>query len=256
MDRSADESRPNRCSAQVAAPFSAPGMGSAPDRAGGGMIPAFASTAPGLAPLCRALTVGGDDEGLAPLDAEGIARALAAFAGGFPRPERRALASLWSMHYLHAVVVPAAAAALTLDRVLPLALDGCRLRLAADGTPTEVRLGGGVPPGGSALGALVHGHLVPFVALHAAVSGVAPRLLWSNAAVTLAFMLDRVAGAALPGPRREAQALLDGGSAFPHLAGAFRETMMGERERLLCCGRRRLSGVAPCHTLCPERDVW
>ena len=109
---------------------------------------------------------------------------------------------------------------------------------------------------GGGLDALVRGHLVPFVALYAAATGVTPRLLWSNAAVILAFTLDRVAGAALPGPRREAAALLEGGHAFPHLAGAFREAPHGERERRLCCGRHRLSGVAPCYTLCPQRFVW
>lgn len=220
--------------------------------------PAYAAAAPGLAPLCRALTIGGDEEGLVPLGAAAIADALALFGRGFRQPEPRPLASLWSMHYLQAVVVPAAAAILTLDRAPPLALAGCRLRLAADGAPAEVRLGGTPsdigPTGADPLDALVAGHLVPFVALYASTTGVAPRLLWSNAATTLAFALDRVAGAARPGPRAAVAALLDG--AFPPLAGAFREDAMGERERVLCCGRRRLSGVAPCYTLCPERHVW
>ncbi len=209
--------------------------------------PAHVADAPGLAPLCRALTVAGDEEGLLPFDAAAIASALDLFGRGFRH---------WSMYYLNAVVVPAAAAALTFDRALPLALGGCRLRLDADGTPAEVRLRADDPLGADALDTLVEGHLVPFVALYAAATGLPPRLLWSNAAVTLAFALDRVAGAALPGPRNAVAALLGGGHAFPHLTGAFREDEMGERERLLCCGRRRLSGVAPCYTLCPERDVW
>ncbi len=225
------------------------------------MSAAFVASTPGLAPLCRTLTASGDEDGLAALDGPAVDRALALFAGRFWQPDARAVASLWSMYYLNALVVPTVAALLIHDRVLPVALADVRLRLDAEGAPGEIRLrdegrAAGEADRGRRFDTLVHGHLVPLVALFAPRSGLSPRLLWSNAATILDYVVEAVAGTAIPAVRREAASQLDGRGAFRNLAPPVQDAAAGSRARKLCCGRRRLSGVAPCFTLCPERRVY
>ena len=201
---------------------------------------------------------------------EATARDLVArFGAAYPGADARAVVSLWSQWYFGALVVPAVAAALRLDRALPVALDGVRLDLRENGTPAafliphdgSARDGAGGDP--DALAALVEGHVAPLVAHLAALFGVPRRVLWTNAAVMLDWTLRQVevqleaCGGCAPGPHAACRALLDArtdarGRPNP-MCGAVRRACAGSQacRRKVCCLRYKLPGVPACGDLCP-----
>ena len=218
-----------------------------------------------IAPLCRSMAIVGADPPLdiIALDAEAIAPALARFGAGFWQPDRQAVASLWSMYYFNAMIVPAAAVLLGCDRILPVTLAATGLLLDSKGAPERLYIPDHGRPASDAdrgrrFATLVDGHLVPFIAMFAEPTGLSPRLLWSNAATVLDYVVGTVAGRACMAARAEARGLLAGTlpGAVSHLADPFRTTPEGTRERKICCTRHRLSGVAPCPTICPGRDAY
>lgn len=174
--------------------------------------------------------------------------------------DRRALVSYWSQFYLAALATPALTALVRLGRPLPLAFERTSLELDAAGRPARLLFdpvpgcGGScadaTPPG---LAGLVEDHLRPFVELCCAQCGLAPRVIWGNAAV----ILDHVAGelgsadthacaevAAYLGRRGEAAC------ARTPLAQALCAGSAGCRRRT-CCLRSRLPGIPSCGALCP-----
>lgn len=185
------------------------------------------------------------------------------FAGAYDGSDRRAVASLWSMYYLTTLIVPAVAALLCLDRILPVGFDTVQVDLDRDGRVARLWL----PDSGAIAGddaspfaRLVDGHLVPFVALCSGASGLSPRVLWNNAAVIVDYAVNELAAFGTPEPAklRHAQALLAGdtsASAGPSpLALPFRAGRNSRScERRLCCLRYRLPGIEPCAGLCPLR---
>ncbi len=189
-----------------------------------------------------------------------VAEALARFAAGFRAPDPLALASLWSIFYLDAVLAPAAAALLCCDLVLPVALDAVGLDLDRSGLPARVWLRDGGRTAGDGVrrfAPLLREQLAPFVALLDGHTGLAPAVLWSNAAVLLDYVVGAVGAEAVPAARAEALALLAGGDIdAPGLALPYRPTHDGGRERRICCGRLKLSGMAPCPAICPGRDAF
>lgn len=213
-----------------------------------------------MAPFCR--TALAADETAMPLDAATIGTALERFARRFERPDPAALASLWSMYYFNAALIPAAADLLCRDHILPVAMDGIGLRLDQAGLPEQVILPHVSSPfrageHGHRLDILLCGQLAPFVALMGRETGVTARVLWSNAATVLDWAVRTVGARALPVPRGALAAALagDGPDGCRKLAGAFRETADGGRERRVCCMRYLLSDTSPCLPICPARDA-
>lgn len=214
---------------------------------------------PSLAPSCAAMTVGcppGCARACGLGEAARFDAAVAAFAAGYREPDRGALVSLWSMYYLAALIVPATAALLCRDRVLPVGFEEVGLAIGSGGLAAFRLVDAGCPAaarGCRRFETLVEGHLAPFVALCAARANLSPRVIWSNAAVMLDWALGELSAAdTLPEARAEAEALLSGGTGACRLAHPLRSGADGTRTRRVCCLRYRLPGVADCGSLCPR----
>jgi ferric iron reductase protein FhuF len=197
---------------------------------------------------------------------------LAAFGsgvcGGAPPAslDRRALVSYWSQFYLAALATPALTAIVRLGRPLPLAFDRTSLELDPAGRPARLLVDPEVPgPGcgraciGAArpgLAGLVEDHLRPFVELCCAQCGLAPRVIWGNAAV----ILDYVAGELGMEKAGDEPACAEVASCLGRrdspactrtpLAQALCSGSAGCRRRT-CCLRSRLPGIPSCGALCP-----
>jgi len=189
---------------------------------------------------------------------------LAAFAAGLgpesdcARCDRRVLVSYWSQFYLAALATPALTALVRLGRPLPLAFDALSLERDAAGRPCRFRL----PAEGSGctvcpapgLAGLVEAHLRPFVALCHERCGIAPRILWGNAAVILDYVARELGDG--EGAACDDVASCLGWRAGPAcskspLAQALCPGASGCRRRRVCCLRHRLPGVPSCGALCP-----
>lgn len=187
---------------------------------------------------------------------------LAAFGAGFDAAFRaadpRVRVSYWSQFYLAALATPALTALVRLGRPLPLAFDAVSLELDAAGRPCRFRL----PADGSACAAcpapgltgLVEAHLRPFVELCHARCGIAPRVLWGNAAVILDYVARELGDGETAACDDVATGL--GWRAGPAcarspLSQALCPGASGCRRRRVCCLRHRLPGVPSCGALCP-----
>jgi ferric iron reductase protein FhuF len=189
-----------------------------------------------------------------------IDRFAATQAGGDPR----AVVSMWSQWHFSNVVVPATVAQLLAGVGLPLSLEEGRFALHENGCTAGVVVAPDRPlaPCRAEAGfeALIQGHLSPLIALLAGHFGVSAKLLWNNAAVSLAWSVQQCAGD--PRLDREglaaAQALLTAaltpaGRKNP-LEGALRPsalTPMENCQRKICCLRYLLPGMADCGSFCP-----
>lgn len=140
------------------------------------------------------------------LDPRVLTDQLDRFARTFAAPEPRAVASIWAKQHFSMLVVPALAANIVLDLVLPVALDAVEIVPDDGGLTRALKLrdpaAGSDGPGGHTgarapadrFGALIDAHLAPLVGALAAVSGVAPRVLWSNAGNIFEFVVRRTEG--------------------------------------------------------------
>lgn len=195
----------------------------------------------------------------------GIAEDLMArFAAGYGGADRHALVSMWTQWHFGALIIPATAAALLLDRELPLDLDAVGIvpheegRTAAlvipdEGRPNRAR-------GPERFSRLLEGHVEPLIRNFAARFAVSPRLLWANAAAIFEWALrqSQEIGAPCPAALAQGQALLErhrtrDGRPNP-MCGAVRYPLKwGEpvRRRKVCCLRYRLPGMEDCGSLCP-----
>ena len=191
---------------------------------------------------------------------------LAAFGAGYGQVDRRVLLSYWSQFYLAALATPALTALVCLGRPLPLAFDTTRLELDAAGRPARLLVPADRPDGCpgcpvdavSGLTGLVEGHLRRFVEMCHARCGIAPRVLWGNAAVILDYVAGELCGA--DGPACAANCTA-GATRFGWrgalacgtnpLAQALCADASGCRRRRVCCLRHRLPGVPSCGSLCP-----
>ncbi|KMO14026.1 siderophore-iron reductase FhuF [Methylobacterium platani] len=187
--------------------------------------------------------------------------ALAAFEAGLGAApgttDRRALVSYWSQFYLAPLATPALTALVRLRRPLPLAFATTSLELDAAGRPArflvEPEAAYRMPGRSAGLMGLVEDHLRPFVELCRARCGIAPRVIWGNAAVILdhvARELGEPETLACP----EVAACLGWCGGAPCAGNPLAQALCaagGSRRRRVCCLRRRLPGVASCGALCP-----
>ncbi len=177
--------------------------------------------------------------------------------------DRRALVSYWSQFYLAALATPALTALVRLGRPLPLGFERTSLELDAAGRPARLLVDpepagpgcgractAGARPG---LAGLVEDHLRPFVELCCAQCGLAPRVIWGNAAVILDYVAGELGDGDAPACSEVAACLgRPGGSACARtpLAQALCPGTAGCRRRT-CCLRSRLPGIPSCGALCP-----
>lgn len=114
------------------------------------------------------------------------------------QPALPALASVWSLTYFWRLLPPVVAAASVLQRVLPVDTTQARLMLGEDGAPTPFLLphdGHAMPGTPSAVryAPLLHGHIAPVAARLAGRCGLAPRIVWGNAARYLDVIFSELA---------------------------------------------------------------
>ncbi|MFC5506920.1 siderophore-iron reductase FhuF [Bosea massiliensis] len=181
-------------------------------------------------------------------------------AGGEPR----AIVSMWSQWHFSNTIVPATVVQLLGGVGLPVALEGGRFALHDNGCTAGVVIPPEHPlpprPAKVGLESLIERHVSPLITLLAGHFGVSAKLLWNNAAVSLAWSVQQCAA----DPRvdrqglAEAQALLtaaltSAGRKNP-LDGALRPSALAPMEncqRKICCLRYLLPGMADCGSFCP-----
>ncbi|KMO31437.1 siderophore-iron reductase FhuF [Methylobacterium aquaticum] len=181
---------------------------------------------------------------------------LAAFEAGLGvspgAVDRRALVSYWSQFYLAPLATPAMTALVRLGRPLPLGFATTRLALDGAGRPARFLVRPGTPEGSApGLAGLVEDHLRPFVELCRAQCGIAPRVIWGNAAVILDYVAREI-GEPETLARPEVAACL-GWCGGPSCALSPLARALCDRRRRTCCLRQRLPGVPSCGDLCPVR---
>lgn len=198
------------------------------------------------------------------LDLATLRELIDRFAATQPGGEPRAIVSMWSQWHFSNTVIPATVVQLLAGIGLPVALEEGRFALHDNGCTAGVVIPPGrpLPPcrAEAGLESLIEGHLSPLIALLAGHFGVSAKLLWNNAAVSLAWCVQHCA--AHPRVDRqglaEAQALLTAalttaGRKNP-LDGALRPSALAPMEscqRKICCLRYLLPGMADCGSFCP-----
>lgn len=180
-------------------------------------------------------------------------------------PELRACAiSFWSLYHLSGAILPVAALAMLSDRMPAAALSEVSFTFSEEGESRAARIAPAGTPGPSepvaVLEALITDHLEPTVAALVAVSGLAPRLFWNNAASYFDWVVRAAAGhPRVPCERAEAALRLVEAAVLPcgvpnPMHGAIRpilEDGVETRRRKVCCLRYKLPGVPGCGGLCP-----
>lgn len=123
---------------------------------------------------------------------EALARTLRLHAQhlGVTSHDMRPAASAWSLQYAGALLPPMVAAASVLQHVFPAAVGEMWVRFDGHGIPRafHIRTLGRPMPGSATAqrySALLWQHLEPLTAALCRLSGVAPKILWSNTARTL-----------------------------------------------------------------------
>ncbi|MCH4547635.1 siderophore-iron reductase FhuF [Rhizobium changzhiense] len=185
------------------------------------------------------------------------------YAQKFPGSDRRAIVSMWTLYYFSMLTI-APSVHMFVHRI-GLSLEIDRLSLVCNehtGEPEAFVMSGGpkvTTDPAAELHRLMRGHAEPLVAAIAANAGVAPKLLWNNAAAYLSWILKEIA-------HRYEPALVEGGLALlqdTQWPGGGRNPMFGMIRivrqqcglefvrRKVCCLRYNLPGVGGCGEACP-----
>ena len=196
--------------------------------------------------------------GTALLEPATLSGQLARFARTYPdaAPDPRAVASIWSKHHFAALIVPTLAASLILGRTLPVALSAIEVVSDADGRTIALKLANaGIRiTGPGRFAPLIADHIRPLADALAAVSGLAPRVVWGDAGNVLDAILGKAELAAACDPSGLAAAcdlirLRRGPDGHPNpLFDAVRHVgpAPGTRRRKVCC----LRYLIPTQSLC------
>ena len=212
----------------------------------------------------------------APADTEVIACAdlcdKAVFAGlidrfslQYPGADRRSVASMWTQYYFARLMIAMAVAALELRRQLPLDLADVRLCVGVEfaaprafllphmGHETDVL------PIGQALHGVLRLHAEPLIEAIAGNAGLGRKLLWTNVAAYLDWMVDEI-GRVTEQPAARVLAsdyktdIWANGAKNPTY-GLIRRQLdehgVAYGRRKVCCLRYGLPGVAGCGISCP-----
>lgn len=198
------------------------------------------------------------------LTEDGLPSAVARLVGRHSGVDRRAVLSVWSMYYFSHLAIGPAILWLKFRRAVPLSPDALDLRLnAGTGLPETivVRDPNAQVPAATvhhAFEALIFDHAAPVIGQFAR-AGLSPRLLWSNLAVYLEWIVRELGGKVDPRLCEEGLALLEcerwpDGRPNP-LFGLLGRTCEGGADeftrRRVCCLRYLLPGVPGCGMICP-----
>ncbi|MCI0592374.1 ferric iron reductase protein FhuF [Chromohalobacter marismortui] len=178
--------------------------------------------------------------------------------------DRKAAASLWSKYHLSALSIPTLVANLLLNQALPVALDDVRVSVGEKGETARLWLphGGRPVPSrepGARFGALFEGHCRPLIDCLAELSGLSPKVFWSNLGHYVEYVAQTCSrhpdfnGAGDPLLRFLEMRFLPDGRRNPLYRPVRYLDLGGEapaRVRRLCCVKYRLPGEALCGT-CP-----
>ncbi|MFW6198978.1 MAG: siderophore-iron reductase FhuF [Gemmatimonadota bacterium] len=217
------------------------------------------------------------------LQPDSFDRIVAPFVARHPGADRRAVISFWTQWYFGILIPPAVAANLLLDVDLPLALDEVGVLLhEEEHRPTGFRLpsvGRKLEPDADAFQRfhrLVGLHVEPLVDAVARTSGLAARLVWSNAGNYFDWIVRELEegkhtherdpggrdgrgdeGAASIGMRHLGSRLRPDGSKNPLFQPVRPVEQDGEEvlQRRICCLRYLLPGIAACGDRCPLEHV-
>lgn len=127
-----------------------------------------------------------------------LEHAVALFANRYPGGDLRAIASLWSKWHFSATAIPTLTAHLLLNRELPVSLDELHVLIDDQGATQRIWL----PHEGKTFTTLdtterftklVDQHWVPLIERLSALSGVAPRVFWSNAGGYVDYYVNALA---------------------------------------------------------------
>jgi ferric iron reductase protein FhuF len=207
------------------------------------------------------------------LDAGRFNAVIDRYAVQFPEgTDRRALVSLWSLYYLSALGMGAAIAWLELRRTLPLALDELTVLidpatgapkgfLLADSGTVSGRSGNGIPIH-DALRPLIRDHLEPWISAAAAHSGLGKKVLWTNAAGYLDWMIREIGRLGSKALEIEALPLIEDVSWPDGWRNPLYRTLRFEpgpdgsviSQRRICCLRYAVPGVGGCGNVCPVAE--
>ena len=191
---------------------------------------------------------------------------IARYAEKFPGSDRRAIVSMWTLYYFSMLTI-APSVHMFVNRIaLPLEMDRLSLVCNEQTGEPEAFVMSDRPEAAADPAAELHrlmlGHAEPVIAAIAANAGVAPKLLWNNAAAYLSWILKEIA-------HRQEPALVEGGMALLNDAewpGGGRNPMFGMirmarqqcglefARRKVCCLRYNLPGVGGCGEACPLPD--
>ncbi|MBX4926241.1 siderophore-iron reductase FhuF [Rhizobium binae] len=191
---------------------------------------------------------------------------IARYAEKFPGSDRRAIVSMWTLYYFSMLTI-APSVHMFVNRVaLPLEMDRLSLVCNSETGEPEAFVMSDRPELATDPAAELHrlmlGHAEPVIAAIAANAGVAPKLLWNNAAAYLCWILKEIA-------HRHEPSLVEGGLALLNDAewpGGGRNPMFGMirmarqqcglefARRKVCCLRYNLPGVGGCGEACPLPD--
>ncbi|MBB4952602.1 ferric iron reductase protein FhuF [Agrobacterium vitis] len=203
------------------------------------------------------------------LDRQRLDAVIERFASTYPpETDRRALVSFWSLFYFSALMIDPIICWLELRRILPLAINEIDLLIdSTTGLPSGFLLTniGTVEPQATiheAMSGVVRGHLEPLIAVMAKQAGLSKRLLWTNAAAYLTWMIDEIGHQGAEALKTEGMVLLEA-SNWPddwknpfHTMVRVGRTDSGEYigHRRICCLRYAVPGVGGCGGSCPVAE--
>lgn len=202
------------------------------------------------------------------LSPEGLPALLAGFAAEHAGGDRRALVSQWSKYYFVRLIPPVVAAALVLNRRLPLGIEQLQVVLDAQYMPQAFKLqdAGELFAPTEPFARFAHlqdDNLLPFIQALTGQVKIAPKVLWSNAGNYFEWLLTELAKV-VPGPLlADGFALLQSAKRpdgtrnplyqpvrYVELEGAA----MPWRQRRVCCIRYLLPDLELCEN-CPLLDT-
>ena len=194
---------------------------------------------------------------------DGFQAAVGRLVDRHPGVDRRAVLSVWSMYYFSHLAIGPAILWLRFRRAIPLSADALDLCLNGEtGLPETIVVrdpAAQIPAATAhhAFEALIFDHAAPLIGQFAR-AGLSPRLLWSNLAVYLDWII-RELGKANARLAEEGLALLEAGrwadgraNPLHGLLGRMHEDGGEEfTRRRVCCLRYLLPGVPGCGMVCP-----
>lgn len=179
----------------------------------------------------------------------------------FPGVDRRALVSFWSLFYLSTLGIGVMVAAVVYRVRLPLALEQLVLLQEPTGQPKALLLPHGgtrsqEPVGVEMLQALLDDHCAPLIESIARGQKVSKRMLWTNLAVYLDWVIREIGAHLGEDAVRESQAALRAqafadGMKNPLFGLLKTDPATSEPLRKVCCLRYAISGVGGCGGVCP-----